>query len=291
MMKLNRGEKKGTSDMTNCRYRYSWTQMKEEEGQVEEAGGWYKLATAHGQLHMTGNCITLSSFCECQGGTQRWRRGRGKRGRDCTGCSHKMRPLRPPQKWVKEREGKERERERETCLCSCVSFLHSSFSGSSSLLLETALAPCFCCCCCKWQIRQCCCLPFAPRPSPPPPPPPRRALTRTLAPSHSNLWVVRASLVPLAAFVPCPMRHLSSPLPSPSLPCPVPVSVPFPLLPIPLSRRSHHPLSHIPCPMHSSYSCNPAAVTTSTTPTSLHKYTLQGNLPKWLLNGTSKNQA
>jgi len=69
-----------------------------EEGQVEEAGGWYKLATAHGQLHMTGNCITLSSFCECQGGTQRWRRGRGKRGRDCTGCSHKMRPLRPPQK-------------------------------------------------------------------------------------------------------------------------------------------------------------------------------------------------
>jgi len=85
----------------------------------------------------------------------------------------------------------------------------------------------------------------------------------------------------LLSLVQCATSPLLCPsLPTPSLPCPVPVSVPFPLLPIPLSRRSHHPLSHIPCPMHSSYSCNPAAVTTSTTPTSLHKYTLQGNLPK-----------
>lgn len=84
------------------------------------------MATAHGQLHMTGNCITLSSFCELQEG--------GRIGRTIGGAAAaKFHPLSPPpptvhpipHPWQRERGG-ECKRDRTTsgfwCALRCSPF-------------------------------------------------------------------------------------------------------------------------------------------------------------------------
>lgn len=126
------------------------------------------MATAHGQLHMTGNCITLSSFCECQGEARGKRKGEGGIAlAAATKCAHSAH-----HKGVRVRE-RGRWRETKSPLLFRLLFALFFVSCSPLLLLEIALAPCCCSCCCccscffcccKWQIRQCCCIPFAPRP-------------------------------------------------------------------------------------------------------------------------------
>lgn len=236
------------------------------------------MATAHGQLHMTGNCITLSSFCECQeeaegtrergSGRSRVRGGRGttegvwgqKGGKD---CSHKM-----------------RERKREefavcVCLlllCSC-SVLFCSFALLLRLLLEiivvantsmllvaplrsplsSSSSPIFswlCCICCSSHSH---CQP---------------ASFRALTLIYGSCALSLSSSFHFGALVPCPLSKCATS----SSPAPI-SSVPSPSLPLYQPHPTYHipfPVSHVPC-IPRTHACNPA-VTNNNNRRRTHRY-------------------
>lgn len=203
------------------------------------------MATAHGQLHMTGNCITLSSFCECQGEARGKRKGEGGIAlAAATKCAHSAH-----HKGVRVRE--RGDGERQNLPYSFASFLHSSSSpallcSSLKLLWHLVVVVSFVVANGKYVNVVAFLSPHVLLP-------PCRALIRTVAPSRSNLWVVRAlsfhlellSLVQCASISPFRPNRLFSTFTSVPLPphprIPHPVSRAFPLL---LQSCSSYNINH-----------------------------------------------